>query len=346
MKLSSASFFLFAGLILQSCNVDPPTVTDTFVEIPVSGEGIDCSQEVSDIFNPESNHIIVFGDVQSYVNNESFMDYFYKSAQGIRKEYLSCAPVSCILYVGDLTEDNSIKQWERFNTAFSINSDLILSVCSIGNHDYEWSRTGEYPHTIYNRNLSHFSDYVCSWPLLGSIVARYENGNLENIVVEDIIEGRGIDLLVMEYSPRQDVIDWAAGYVTEHPERSFIIMTHEMLNNELGLNKSSGDLHFLVSGLDHSSPKELWERVCFPNDNVIAVLCGHNGFSSHIFKSTRSGKQTPIILFNLQYCENGGNGMVEIWEFPEGSREVNVRIVDMIHRTEIDSIPTVVSFQY
>ena len=92
-----------------------------------------------------------------------------------------------------------------------------------------------------------------------------------------------------------------------------------------------------------TTPRQLWENLISENDNIVCLLCGHNGFSAHLTTLNKSGRDVEQILFNLQYQANGGDGWVQIWEFPKDKDYATVEVYNTITR---QFHPDIHSFQF
>lgn len=89
----------------------------------------------------------------------------------------------------------------------------ILYVSMIGDHDYSWE--GQF---IKDRDSTHFNDFLNFQKTLSCVEAMYEPGKMENIVVRNTIHGERYDLLVLEFGPRPEVVEWANLWVSSHPD--------------------------------------------------------------------------------------------------------------------------------
>lgn len=300
--------------------------------------------------NPESEYLAVMGDVQSYTASRANMDYFVSTMLWVKNQWLLDARIKAMLYVGDMTDNNTRAQWKNFKTASSVVSELMPVVTCSGNHDYDWDANSLHHNAIADRRTCRLSEFA-STPLLEErIVARFRPDSIDNVVVSNEMHGRRIDIIALEFGPRPEVLRWAADYVAANPDHRFIVMTHELL-------RASGD--FAVSPWTHSdeqfrpyvlpssSPEQVWRQLGYPYDNVVAMVCGHNGFSAfNMSRCNASGRQVPVVLFNLQYVANGGNGLIQLWEFHRDSERVDIKIVDTRSETYYDDVTTMYTFTY
>ena len=292
--------------------------------------------------NQDSEYFIVFGDIQEYTYTPQAMDYYNRSVEWVKGQFSLGSRFVDILEVGDVTWLNSESQYKLFNDATrDIASAIPYFVC-VGNHDYDRDKSNK----IHERSSTRINAY-CHFPLSDSkILAYYSGSSLENYVAV-LSDARKTKLLVLELGPRPEVVEWARQYVTARPDDRFVLMTHEWLtrDGERISSDSYAEMHF--SGYSsYTTPEEVWNTLVKPNDNIICVLCGHNGFSAHLFSENDAGREVPQILFNLQYLENGGNGYVQLWEFPSQSDSVNICVYDTINRKWCMPDSTSVSFQF
>ena len=317
-NLTHLSLLIVAIGLLPACSkedlisIDNPTPDSN-----VSGQSADC--------------IVIFGDTQSYTHRDYKMKYFQASVDWVAAQQTAFGNIACVLQVGDLSESNSDDEWQRASDTFAKLYYNVPVIASTGNHDYLWENGSH----IYDRGTSGFNRFFGPDFFTGREYKCFEPGHFENVIVENEINGRRIDIIAMEFGPRKEVVEWARNTVASNPDRQYIVLTHEFLNRDgsvAGVNSKC--YASLQLGTSHSStPSYIWETLVAPNDNVIAVVCGHNGFVATHYDKNESGRDVPVVLFNLQYQENGGDGMIMLWEFPKDSDRVDVKVYDAARRS-------------
>lgn len=278
-----------------------------------------------------SEYIVVLGDLQEYTGNYRYRPWLQHTMDWIWSQYHYDRNIRCILQVGDVTSDNSAGNWDVFMYHYSqVRSDIPMIVC-VGNHDYTWSK-GSW--LIEDRYSTLFSDYITYEDTSAVVIERFEPERTENAVVGFTLSGERCNVLALEFGARDEVLQWAAAYVASHPEQRFILLTHEFLSAKgVRISKgSSAESQFI--GQSYNTPEEIWEKLVFGNDNIVCVLCGHNGFVQHMFSRNAAGREVPQILFNVQYQENGGDGWIQLWEFSSDRDSVAVRTYNTV-RSEI-----------
>ena len=301
----------------------------------------DLDAEVDVNLSKNSDYLIVFGDLQVYTENPHDLKYFEKSVNWLSTQINGGINIIASLQVGDVTEANREYQWKNFyDVVKKLNNQIPFFTCT-GNHDYNWNNF-----IIKNRDVTLITKYG-HFPLVDNqIVCYYENNSLENYIAY-LPEPLNAYLIVLEFGPRKEVLEWAIKYVNNHEDDRFILMTHEWLTHDGERVGSGSYAEAQFSGYSSfSSPEDIWLSLVKPNDNIICVLCGHNGFSAKLFSENDSGRMVPQILFNLQYQDNGGNGLVQVWEFPSGSVFVNICAYDTINKKWYMPDSTSVSFKF
>lgn len=77
-------------------------------------------------------------------------------------------------------------------------------------------------------------------------------------------------VLTVELWPRADVLTWAEGVVSDHPNHNVIIQTHHYLDSNATVSKSNG-------GYGKTAPSLLYDKIVSKYSNVKLVFSGHNG---------------------------------------------------------------------
>lgn len=275
------------------------------------------------IFNPASEYMAVFGDIQYYTFYDNKVGLYQHSLDWIYRKYEEGVTFNCILHTGDLAEKNEEEQWNRFYTSIDFISSMIPCYSMIGDHDYTWD-SGH----ILDRSSTHFNDYV-KFPLsTQKVVAWFEEGRMENIVVENTLYGERLDFLILEFGPRREVVEWADAYVKAHPDHRFILMNHEYL--EMGGGRRTTNLKCafrLRWNTTYTTPEQLWENLIKCNDNIRLVLCGHvGGLYALTIDTNDFGRDIPQIMHNIQSKDYRFDNWLMLWEFPAESDSANVCI--------------------
>lgn len=275
------------------------------------------------IIHNTSEYIVVIGDIQEYTANDINIKYLNHSLDWIRTQNQYYRNIRCVLQNGDITNTNTLLQWNLANSAFAHLHDSTLLIPCTGNHDYDWQEGNG---IIPDRMSTKFNEGLCLPLLDKNILERFEDGRRDNITVPVEICDRTIYVISLEFGPRKEVLNWAKRIVERNSDKEFILMTHEWMTSKGERIKEGSYAEYHFRNHSYTTPEEIWQCLVYPNDNVLCVLCGHNGFCRYLTSENKAGRYVSQILFNLQYQPNGGDGMVQIWEFPKDSDAIYISV--------------------
>ena len=255
-----------------------------------------------DIIYKEYDCAMIIPDIQNYVNDERYIRHL----DSITDYYLRNTDIITNCFqVGDLTYNNSTPQWnivrERFFSKFN---EYNKPIFCLGNHDYDAKRISNMP-----RDFNHSNCYC------------FTSEGFENYTKKILLGKREYIVLVLEFAPRNDVLEWADKVIKENSTTSFIILTHAFLNVEGKLFDTTDPLCSQVdspklyfTGGDYvNDSKEIYDKIIYNNDNVEFVFCGHSltpNYINYLALPKSSGKHTHCIMVNFQHYREGGNGNV------------------------------------
>lgn len=295
-------------------------------------------------YNASSEYIAVFGDIQYYTNNANHL--FRHSCDWILAQKHAGMDINSVLLVGDVTHHNWETEWINFKSATQDLAQEIPFISAIGDHDYTWGENG---YTITDRNNTEFSKYL-GFPLTKQkVVAWFEEGRMENIIIENYIHGLPIYFLVLEFGPRKEVVEWANEYVKAHPDIHFILINHEYLEKGGGRRTSNLVCWRRLKDTDsgYTNPTQLWNRLIKKNDNILCVLCGHvGGLYAYTPDENDYGREVPQIQHNIQTSEYRYDNWLMLWEFPQEGNFVNVSIINTRSLKYFKDKPILFNFRY
>lgn len=302
-----------------------------FFSVPLVSSCTDVSHAPDMVSESRTDYscIAVFGDLQSYSQEDRFAEYYRNSLNWLNAKQSTDSSVACILHTGDATDNNAGHQWRRFRKSTSIVSSSIPFYSSTGNHDYYWDSNQK----ITDRRTTYLNNYYDFPFVFNNVLAVFEQGKFENAVYRNYYMDRPLYLLFLEFAPRPEVLEWADGWLREHSDIEHILVTHEFLDAQGNLMTSAthAEKHFSGTGLKASKPEEVWDRLIRSNDNISVVLCGHaRSFVQYREDENDMGRSVPQVLFNLQQEDNGGDGWVMLWNAIQGTDSVAISIYNTV----------------
>lgn len=290
-----------------------------------------------------TEYIAVFGDIQYYTTS-TYINLYQHSVDWLLQQKSKGTRIQCALHTGDIChQTNALSCWNLFRQAMSTLSNEIPYYSMIGDHDYMWYDSIH----IDERNDTHFNEYV-QFPLsMQNVLDQFEPGRMENVVIKNTVQGQRLDLLILEFGPRKEVVEWADAYVKEHPDERFIVMTHEYL--EKGGDRRVSGLKMVARLQDttYTTPDQLWEQLIKCNNNIICVLCGHvGGLYALTIDTNDFGREVPQIQHNIQSPDYRYDNWLMMWEFPVESDSANVFIYNTKTKKYYSDQTSLFKFRY
>lgn len=152
-----------------------------------------------------------------------------------------------VLNVGDITDNNSIINWERALEAYNIIDGKVPYICAPGNHDYN------YQNGMITRDMTNMNTYfpLSMFKNKETYGGSYsEDNNLPDDVANTWqqfeINGHKYLVLALEFGPRDSVLEWANEVVAAHPNHQVIVVTHAYMNYD-GTWLAGNDAHVPTS---------------------------------------------------------------------------------------------------
>jgi predicted phosphodiesterase len=250
--------------------------------------------------------------------------------------------IACVLHVGDVTNNNTEREWQNARAAFDTIEGKLPYVLAAGNHDYD--------HTP--GRLTHMNEYfrVKDLKQRPSFGAVYEDGKLENHYQFVKIHDRTWLILSLETGPRQAVIDWANRVLAGHRDRPAIILTHAYLyyNNarydHLQGSQRASPYNFYGEGSDGEM---LWNRLVRRHPQVMLVICGHLSSAYVGYRVDRGDHGNAVHQMLVDYEKmRGGQGFLRLLEFLPDRKTVQVRTYSPVTGGTNPRDPTLEEFTF
>jgi hypothetical protein len=294
-------------------------------------------EDVDAIFNTEdwlrhvditSDLIIFIPDIQNYVYTESNGKYLNAIINKILELNENGFKVKAVLQAGDVTNHNTGIEWETAKRLFSKLDGKIPYVLCAGNHDY-----GDFGHT--NSRDTYFSDYF-NFSTSSSFITSFEKDKFDNSFFRISIHDQPFQIFSLGFAPSDDVIAWADSIAGANENELGIVLTHAYLYKDkerfdfskYGYTQSNSPYDYPISAIEKiNDGEEIWQKLIYPNKSLRFVLCGHMDYPDYIgnMVSENSGKYSCLqLLFDTQSFPNGGNGWIQILEFKNDMKRVNI----------------------
>jgi hypothetical protein len=283
------------------------------------------------ISSQDSFEFIVLPDTQTYM--EEFPEVFMKQMQWIAQQDNR---FSFVLHEGDITQNNSEKEWEIAREGFALIDGKIPYNLSLGNHDMgsEAGKFADIRNTKLANNFFDHKDYVKQ----SKSIATFPKDSIDNNCAEYHLLNEKWIVFSLEFGPRNKVIDWASALIKKHPDHNVIFNTHSYMYNDntlqggddwylpqkYGIGKDTGENAVNDGG-------DLWEKLIKKHKNIVMVFSGHilgagvgqlvskNDFGTNVYQMLANYQK------NVKGVEKGDSGYLRIIKVDKKSKSISVK---------------------
>ena len=218
--------------------------------------------------------------------------------------------IKLVMGLGDITETSSDAEWTlAMENILSLEAQIPFSLVR-GNHDSVTSFNKHFPYNDYEYLVDGTYDesMINSWQKL-------------------TVGERKFIIFTLNYGASDDVLDWAAEIIDEHPDYNVIITTHCYLFRD-GTTLDQEDVCHPATTGGHNNGDHMWDKLIKNHENIVLVLSGHDP-CSRVVTTQDEGEYGNIVtqmLIDPQGVDAsmGGLGMVALLHFSENSDEVQI----------------------
>ena len=253
--------------------------------------------------------VVLMPDTQFY--SEKFPDTYLAQSLWIR-ERKDHDNIKFVIHLGDIVQTPSNKmEWENAERAMRVLDGVVPYSLAPGNHDMLVSSRDS---TLYNQFFpaARFADR----PWYGGGMDESNDNNFCTF------EGGGMKFLVinLEFAPRDEALQWAAGVAGRHPEHRVIVATHCYMN--VNGRDTECARAYKVAG---NSGEDMWQKFIRKQPNIFLVVSGHYLGVALQTSTNDAGGKVREILTDYQGLENGGNGWLRTLRFAPGENKIHVK---------------------
>jgi hypothetical protein len=211
--------------------------------------------------------------------------------------------IAVVLHEGDIVNVDADEQWAVAARSLHSLDGKIPYVLAVGNHDLAY-QGGRITRRCDRLNAHFPAEQLAA---LGGPSGTFEPGHIENRY--QLIEAQGARYLVLslEYGPRDAVVTWADGILSQYATVPAILLTHAYLARD-GKRFQQQPFHPCGDApnefQDCNDGEMLWDKLVGRHENLVFVFSGHELFPGVARLTTRraSGHQVHQLLANYQTC--------------------------------------------
>ncbi|HPE95163.1 MAG TPA: metallophosphoesterase [Bacillota bacterium] len=245
----------------------------------------------------ESDTLVWITDTQYYTRYDDLLDEYLSMSAYAASLYMD-KKASYLIHSGDIADDYSplseaYRQLENALIAHEPFTALGMPFGIVaGNHDVGQAVA----------NFSPFCKYFGASDFDGT---SYYGASLDdNVCHYDLVSLGLYDFLFLYigYYVEADpvVVTWTNAVLANYPDRNAVIVTHSYLDSDGDWLINSEN----TTDYTHSRAEKIWEDIVVPNENVVAVFCGHvHGAARNLRSVGDTGRQVWEILSDYQFAD-------------------------------------------
>jgi hypothetical protein len=258
--------------------------------------------------------------------------------------------IQAVVQVGDVVNDNEALQWQRVRSSVYQLPPNLPFFFAQGNHDVGDKGLSHTRDTLYNDFFSVKSSTANSQVYKGN----FEYGRYENAFYEIPVGKETYLFLILEFAPRDSVLEWANRVVSNHSQSRVILVTHEFMDEASRLTSSDGlpqrsDSNTYGNGHNYelrpakwrfwekpsiNNGSEIWNKLVSRHSNFEFVFSGHyddyqEPYTGELLLGRGMGKayrsdmvwegnhptRVHQFMVNSQWIPSGGDGWLLMMDF-------------------------------
>ena len=243
--------------------------------------------------------------------------------------------IKMVLQGGDIVNRNSgtadngvtaVEQWQNAKDAFHMLDGVVPYALAAGNHDFGITNFDSRD-TKYNTYFKATDNPLVNPATGGILKGTFEPNHLENAYFElNAPDGRKMLYFVLEYYPRQAVLDWADSIAgqAQYANDTAVLLTHSFIG--------SGNTRWNVAadeypGIEGNDGTDMWNELVKVNGNFEMTFNGHLGGDGVGYRDDQNNAGVDVhqMFMNAQFETNAGNGWLRVVEFLKDGQTVRIR---------------------
>ncbi|MFZ9088677.1 MAG: metallophosphoesterase [Planctomycetaceae bacterium] len=257
----------------------------------------------------KSFSVVLLPDTQNY--SEKYPDTYFSQALWIRQQAAK-DNIKFVIHLGDIVQTSTKEpEWKNADRAMQLLDGVVPYSMAPGNHDM----------VVTNRDSSLYNKYYSparfeGRPWYGGHMGDNNDNNY------CFFEGSGMKFMIinLEFAPRDETLEWAAGVASKHPDHRIIVATHCYMRPKQ--RDTSCASAYKIAG---NSGEEIWQKLIRKQPNIFLVVSGHVLGVGLQTSTNDAGGKVLEMLTDYQGLPNGGNGWLRSLKFVPAENKIHVR---------------------
>jgi hypothetical protein len=226
--------------------------------------------------------------------------------------------IQFVSHMGDIVNTyNSSSEWSSSLAGMNKLNDQVPYLMTVGNHDISGTQTD-------SNYLNNFGPNNSRWKTGGNYYPWWGGASPSGLssYAKLTISGRPYIFLNLDMDCPTPELNWAQGIINANRNVLTFLSVHNWLAETGGSgstgtgNGTRGRCHTTyTSAPQGNSPDAVWTNFVKPNNEIFAIICGHNFAQYNIAENNNAGKPVQEIVVNYQTLPSGGNGFLRLMKF-------------------------------
>ena len=257
----------------------------------------------------KSFSIVLLPDTQNY--SEKYPETYIAQALWIRKQAKQ-DNIKFAIHLGDIVQTSTKQpEWENADRAMRLLDGVVPYSVAPGNHDM----------VVKTRDSSLYNKYYSPERFAGrKWYGGHMGDNNDNNYCFFEASGMKFMILNLEFAPRDETLQWAAGITQRYPEHRVIVATHCYMRPKA--RDTGCATSYNIAG---NSGEQMWQKFIRKQPNIFLVVSGHVlgvGLQTSI---NDAGGKVLEMLTDYQGLPNGGDGWLRSLTFVPSENKIHVR---------------------
>ena len=257
----------------------------------------------------KSFSIVLLPDTQNY--SEKYPETYIAQALWIRKQAKQ-DNIKFAIHLGDIVQTSTKQpEWENADRAMRLLDGVVPYSVAPGNHDM----------VVKTRDSSLYNKYYSPERFAGrKWYGGHMGDNNDNNYCFFEASGMKFMILNLEFAPRDETLEWAAGITERYPEHRVIVATHCYMRPKA--RDTGCATSYNIAG---NSGEQMWQKFIRKQPNIFLVVSGHVlgvGLQTSI---NDAGGKVLEMLTDYQGLPNGGDGWLRSLTFVPSENKIHVR---------------------
>ena len=259
--------------------------------------------------------VVTLPDTQNY--STSYPSTFSGQTAWIVNN-IAALNIQFVSHEGDIVNTyNSSSEWANSVTAMNNLNGHVPYLMTVGNHDISGAQTD-------SNYLNNYGPNNARWKTGGSYYPWYGGASPSGLssYAKLTIGGRPYIFLNLDIDCPTPELTWAQGVINSNRNVLTFLTVHNWLAETGGSGSTGtgdgtrGRCHVVyTSAPQGNSPDAVWQNFVKPNNEIFAIICGHNFAQYSLTENNNAGKPVHEIMADYQTLPSGGNGFLRIMKF-------------------------------